>query len=412
MGRVMKLIWNAWYGDDDIEIWAPPGWDVRRADMAGAAPADAGAVDRALANPIGTAPLRELAGRAADAVIVVEDITRPGPTAQIVPRVIAHLEQGGMVRDRMRIIMGTGGHMLMNRHDLLLKLGREALETVEVTQHNCFENLDDLGVSTRGTPIRIGRLYLEKELRIGVGSVTPHSLMGFGGGAKIGAVGVGGLDTIYANHTRGLAAGHGGVGRVDGNPSRDDLEEIAERAGLAFIVDVVLTARREIAAAFAGHPVAAHRAGSELARRVYSAPLPPPADVAVINAYPKDSELILYNNALCCVGHDLRRAIRPGGSVVVMMACAHGVGFHYWNGRNGREYRPPQEGPGGGPPLILFTQNLSHREACQRLPASTLVLDHWADVVVELARRHGERATMNVYPCGALQIPLADPASS
>lgn len=402
----MKVPWQAWYGDMEENLSFPAGWQVTLASMADAPELGDRAVDHALRNPIGTPPLKELAKGVSNAAIVVEDITRPSPTAQILAKILAQLEDGGLDRERVRIIVGTGAHTTMHRSELLKKLGPGVLEGVEVFQHQPYENLVCLGETQRGTPIHINRVFLDADLRIGVGSITPHAYAGFGGGAKIVAVGLAGMDTLHANHAREMAGEAGGVGCVEGNQCRADLEEIAEVAGLTFVVNCVVNSRRQLAGLFAGDMIRSHRAAVEFARNVYATQIPSPADIGVFNAYPKDTDLVQSINAFNVVRFELDRAVRQGGSVVMTTACPEGAGIHLLEGPGMRGFVAyDQDQHLGGYGIIIYSPNLSYPEVRQIYPASTLVFNRWHEVTEELTKRHGHSASVSVFPCASLQIP-------
>jgi lactate racemase len=364
-------------------------------------------VEQALREPIGTPPLRELASRSKRAVIVVEDITRPLRTAELLPAILAELAAGGLAGEDVRFIIGLGAHTPMNRVDLIKKLGADVVRRYAVYQNTPYENREYLGDTRRGTPVYINRFYLEADLRISLGTLTPHAYAGFGGGAKTVAVGVAGIETLHANHGRAYSSQPVSTAQVDDNVCRDDMEEIARMAGLTFAISGVLNSRRELAGLFAGDLVAAHRAAAAFARQVSATVLPPPADVAVFNAYPKDTNLLQSINALNAIGYDLRAAIPPDGTAVLAAACSDGLGLNYLESTGMRLYlRFTREMMGlGKHSAIIFSPNLSPAEVRQMYPDDTLLFDRWEDVVEELARRHGDRASATVFPCGALQVP-------
>jgi hypothetical protein len=197
------------------------------------------------------------------------------------------------------------------------------------------------------------------------------------------------------------------LGRVEGNDRRTDLEEIARTAGLHFIVNAVMNSRRELVGLFAGDLVEAHRAGVAFARDVYATKLPDRADIIVLNAYPKDTDLVQIGNALNGVGRDVARALKVGGSAVVTIACSHGPGIHNLFNVGMRGYTPidrPRAGPGEYG-LILYSPNLSYADVRLKLPPDTMLFNDWRDAVEELVRRHGNCASVTVFPCSALQIP-------
>ena len=403
----IKVPWQAWYDETELELTFPAGWRVTIAAMRDAAAAPEGHIEEALARPIGAPPLRELAARSKKAVIVVEDITRPLRTDAILQALLAELAAGGLKADDVWFAIGLGAHAPMNRPDLIRKLGRPVVEKHAVYQNSPYENREYLGVTRRGTPVYISRFYLDADLRISVGTLTPHAYAGFGAGAKSVAVGMAGIETLHANHGRAYLSPPTFTGQVDDNACRDDLEEIARMAGLAFVVNGVVNSRRELAGLFAGDLVEAHRTAAAFAWQVSATELPPPADVAIFNAYPKDANLIQSVNALNAVGYALGRAIQPDGSAVLATAAPQGAGLNFLESAGMRLYlRFSREMMGlGKHAALLFSPNLASPEVHQLYPPDTLVFGEWDRVIAELVRRHGASATVTVFPCASLQIP-------
>ncbi len=402
----MKILWQAWYGDREIELDFPETWRVEKVQMADAAPAEPDSLAERLRQPIGAPTLQELAGTSTQAAIVVEDITRPSPLGHIASLVIAELQAGGLDPENIRFIIGLGAHTPMRRQELILKLGRSIVEDFPIYQNQPHENRKYLGETQRGTPIYTNAFFLEADLRLSIGTIVPHGHAGFAGGVKTVAVGMAGIETLHANHTIAYRLPHSMAGRIEGNELRADLEEIGRKVGHRFAVNTVVNSRRELVALFAGDPVAAHRAGVRFARKVYSTRFPPPADIAVFNAYPKDTDLVQVLNSMNAVARDLRRAIKPAGSAVLATACTHGAGIHYLLSSGMRAHGPLKRekihlGKNG---LIIFSPNLSYADI-EEFPQDTCLFNSWPEVVAELRRRHGNEAAVSVFPNAALQIP-------
>lgn len=402
----MKILWQAWYGDREIELDFPETWRVEKVQMADAAPAEPDSLAERLRQPIGAPTLQELAGTSTQAAIVVEDITRPSPLGHIASLVIAELQAGGLDPENVRFIIGLGAHTPMRRQELIMKLGRSIVEDFPIYQNQPHENRKYLGETQRGTPIYTNAFFWEADLRLSIGTIVPHGLAGFAGGVKTVAVGMAGIETLHANHTIAYKLPHSMAGRIEGNELRADLEEIGRKVDHRFAVNTVVNSRRELVALFAGDPVAAHRAGVRFARQVYSTRFPPPADIAVFNAYPKDTDLVQVLNSMNAVARDLRRAIKPAGSAVLATACTQGAGIHYLLSSGMRAYGPLKRekihlGKNG---LIIFSPNLSYADI-EEFPPDTCLFNSWPEVVAELRRRHGDGATVSVFPNAALQIP-------
>jgi len=403
----IKIPWQAWYGEMELRLPFPNDWRVTVAKMNDAPTADAGNIKYALRQPYGTPSLQDLARHRKQAVIVVEDIPRPLNTATILPTILAELASGGIVGENVWFIIGLGAHTPMNRVDLIKKLGLPIVQNYVVHQNTPYENLESLGQTKRGTPVHINRFFRQADLRISLGTITPHAYAGFGAGAKTVAVGVAGIETLYANHGRAYSSQPVSTAVVEDNVCRDDMEEIATMAGLHFAINGVINSRRELVGLFAGDLVQAHRAAVACAHQVSATKLPPPADIAIFNGYPKDTNLLQSINALNVIGYDLKRAIIPDGTPVLTAACADGAGFNYLESVGMRLYlKFTREMMGLGKyGAILFSPNLSYSDVTQMYPQDTLVCNRWEQVIEELQKRHGSQATVNLFPCGALQIP-------
>ncbi len=201
--------WHAWYGDTDLTLGFPDGWQVTVHEPAGAPEIGDAAIAEALDHPVGSPTLGEIVRGKRTVAIAVEDISRPCDAARILPALIARLESGGIRRENVRVVMSVGTHRPMILEDLNKKIGPAMVKTLEV--HNSFPygNVVDLGTTRRGTPVRICRWVAEADVKIGVGTITPHGGPGLGGGAKIVVPGVAGIDTIASIHQPGrLVTGH------------------------------------------------------------------------------------------------------------------------------------------------------------------------------------------------------------
>jgi nickel-dependent lactate racemase len=131
-----------------------------------------------------------------------------------------------------------------------------------------------------------------------------------------------------------------GMGRIEGNPVREEIDEAGRMAGVDFILNVVQNSRKEVVAAFAGDLTAAYRAGAELTDRMYKLSVPARADVVIASpgGYPKDIDLYQSQKALSAA----RRVVRDGGKVFVLAECREGHGSELFDGWM-REAKSPDD---------------------------------------------------------------------
>jgi nickel-dependent lactate racemase len=130
------------------------------------------------------------------------------------------------------------------------------------------------------------------DLKVGIGCIVPHSFSGFGGGGKIMLPGVAHIDSIAYNHGTLVKQHPGcvGVGKIEGNIPRLDIEEAARMAGLDLKIDAIVNLHGEITSLFVGDPIVEHREGMALAKEVYATTRAKNMDIVVVNAYSKPSE--------------------------------------------------------------------------------------------------------------------------
>jgi lactate racemase len=392
----MNLVipWRAWYGDEDLTLAFPDSWRVTTHEPAGAPEIDDAGIARALDHPVGASTLAEIARGKRTAAICVEDISRPCDAARILPHLVSRLQAGGIARENIRVVMSVGSHRPMVLEDLVKKLGRAMVETLEVHNNFPYDNVVDLGTTRRGTPVRICRWFAEADVKIGVGTITPHGGPGLGGGAKIVVPGVAGIETIASIHQPGRLSG--GINKIEGNELRAEVEEIArDHLHLDWIVNAVIGGRRRIVGLFAGDVVAAHRAGVPFARRVYHTVMPhDQVDAVICNAYPKDTDYLQWGNALNVLHSCDRAVLKPGGSTVIVTASPEGRGYHGILGP-GLRY----DNPAGHLGRLVFSPDLSPADT--RNPET---YRRWDQVIAVLEQRHGVHARVALFPLASIQL--------
>ncbi|HEX7542442.1 MAG TPA: lactate racemase domain-containing protein, partial [Anaerolineales bacterium] len=114
-----------------------------------------GAISEALAHPIGTKPLRELAGPGDRACIVFTDITRACPDHLLVPALLVELEKAGVRDEDITLLCGIGMHRLSTREEKIAKLGAGIVERFRVIDNEPQNPLVlvDLGITPGGVPV-------------------------------------------------------------------------------------------------------------------------------------------------------------------------------------------------------------------------------------------------------------------
>jgi len=337
----------------------------------------------------------------------VDDLTRPTPTAELLPLVLEELRAGGLSSDAVRILVGQATHRPLARPELFKKLGPLA-DDLTVISHNSHQNLVSFGTTRAGTPVAFSRFYVESDLKLTIGCVEPHGAFGHSGGCKLVFPGLAGIDSIHANHRPNHL--RRGVLAPEASAMRLDAEEAVRMVGLDAVVNVVVGHRRQILGVFVGDFVAAQRKAAAFAEQVYATPVAGPADIVLLNAYPKDTELIQVVNAANALSAAKTPLLRDGGVVVITTAASEGPGYHALAGPGGRMAQRPAHPLLAQRPTILFCPHGRTADLPPSLPAGTICCREWTEAVRWVEARVGPSPSMTVFTEGSLQIPL--PAES
>lgn len=181
------------FGRQGLELDLPPdhAWHVLDARSAAPLPDAAGAIGQALDSPIAVPSLAQLARHAASAAISVCDITRPVPYSLMLPPLLARLEQSGIPRDAITILIGTGLHRPATDAEIREILSPAIAAAYRVVNHRARERSEHrhLGASRSGTPVWIDERFMAADLHITCGLIEPHLMLGFSGGRKLIAPG-------------------------------------------------------------------------------------------------------------------------------------------------------------------------------------------------------------------------------
>jgi len=286
-------------------------------------------VYRTLDAPAGGCRLSDFPS-ARSVAIAINDKTRPVPLNLLLPPLLQRLAEQGIPDDAITLIIATGTHLPMRADEFASIVSAEILSRHRVVSHDCDNtgNLVDLGTTTRGTPILTNRLFVNAELRIALGNLEPHQFVGFSGGVKCAAIGLGGRTTVTHNHSMMLNP-NANIARYANNPARQDIEEIGERIGVHFALNSVINENHEIVHVIAGEPRTVMQIGIPLVLELYRAPVGAPFDLVITSpgGHPKDINLYQTQKALA----HATLVTKPGGRVVLCGACPEGTGSDHYD---------------------------------------------------------------------------------
>jgi lactate racemase len=241
--------------------------------------------------------------------------------------VLRQLEQGGIPRDRIRILIATGLHRAATPVEIDEICGKEIAASYRVLNHDARDLAShrDLGCTASGTPVYIDERFVSADLHLTLGFIEPHLMLGFSGGRKLVAPGLAAQETIKVLHSPKFMRDHRAVeGSIERNPLHRELLEIARMAHHDFVLDVALARDRSIAGVFAGHPEEAHRKGVQFVSEILLEKLDRPADAVITTAAGYPLDLTYYQ---CIKGVTAASHIAGlGAPILLVAACREGVG--------------------------------------------------------------------------------------
>ena len=328
-------------------------------------------VEEAMAAPIGAPSLKELAAGKKKCTIIISDHTRPVPSRDILPPMLAQLREGSPDIE-ITLLVATGFHRPTTTKELESKLGEEIASREKIVVHDAFDPDSNvqIGILPSGAPLVIDRTAVETDLLVSEGFIEPHFFAGFSGGRKSVLPGVCDKTTVLGNHCgEFIASPYARTGILEGNPLHRDMVAAAELAKLAYIVNVVIDEDKKTVAAFAGDFKAAHEAGVAFLRQFCEVQASP-GDIVITSNGGAPLDQNIYQSVK---GLTAAEASAKEGAVLIMCAeLADGTG-----------------GEGFYQSLKNCESPAAHFAQCAATPQSETIPDQWeSQILARILMKH------------------------
>jgi len=320
------------YGKDGLDLILPQEWDIRlieKSRMPILSDPDQ-AVAEALKLPVQCRPLIEEATGCRTVCILICDITRPVPNGQILPALIRDLLTAGIRADAITVLVATGLHRPNEGDELRELIGSDwVLETVGVVNHFAGNDEDHvlIGMTRRGTPVKLDKRFVLADLKIVTGLVEPHFMAGYSGGRKVIAPGIAHRDTITTFHSAGFLEHPKAANCIlEGNPLHMEQMEIVAMLGRVLAFNTVIDDRRNLSFVNYGEINESHAAAVDYIRRFAEVELEERYQTIITSGggYPLDKTY--YQTIKGLVG--ARDIVHPGGDIIILSACSEGLGSY------------------------------------------------------------------------------------
>jgi nickel-dependent lactate racemase len=265
--------------------------------------------------------LKEFLADARDVLFIVNDPTRPTPTARVLD-IIAEDIAG----QNISFIVATGIHRAPTEEEYL-QIFTEKYYTKYKDRIHCHDSRKDemvyLGTSKNGTEMKVNKIGVDAHKIVIISSVEPHYFAGYTGGRKSFLPGIAAFDTIEQNHKLALKQEARALA-LEGNPVHEDMiDALSTVKKEIFTISTVLDKKHRIYAATAGDIYKSMEAAVSKAQEVFVAKIPQKADIVVsVVKFPSDIDLYQAQKGI----DNAKYALKEGGILLLVAKCRMGIG--------------------------------------------------------------------------------------
>jgi len=278
-------------------------------------------IRQALANPIGSPSLKDFLEGARDVLFIVNDPTRPTPTARVLDII-----QDDIEGQNVSFIVATGIHRAPTEEEYLQIFTEKYYTKYKDRIHSHDSKNDEmvhLGTSKNGTEMKVNKLGVDAHKIIIISSVEPHYFAGYTGGRKSFLPGIAAFETIEQNHKLALKQEARAL-VLEGNPVHEDMiDALSKVKKEIFTISTVLDKNHRIYAATAGDIYKSMEAAVSRAEEVFVAKIPQKADIVVsVVKFPSDIDLYQAQKGI----DNAKYALKDGGILILVAKCRMGIG--------------------------------------------------------------------------------------
>ena len=278
-------------------------------------------IRQALAHPVGSPSLKEFLKGARDVLFIVNDPTRPTPTARIIDMI-----QDDIAGHKVSFIVATGIHRAPTEEEYIQIFSEKYYKKYKDCIHSHDAKRDEmvyLGTSKNGTEMRVNRRGVDAHKIVIISSVEPHYFAGYTGGRKSFLPGIASFETIEQNHKLALKPEACAL-KLKGNPVHEDMiDALSTVKKEIFTISTVLDKNHRIYAATAGDIFKSMEQAVSKAEEVFVAKIPQKADIVVsVVKFPSDIDLYQAQKGI----DNSKHALKEGGILLLVAKCRMGIG--------------------------------------------------------------------------------------
>ena len=157
------------------------------------------------------------------------------------------MADNGFSRENITLVVALGTHEAMKREALEARVGKGVASSYKIVQHNAWQSdLVPIKIPGDGRMVKINPDVALADLRVGISSILPHPMAGYGGGPKIVMPGVSDFEYVRDHHMKYLIHPQSVSGVTKGNPFHEGCMRAARAIGLDFSINCVYNQKGQV----------------------------------------------------------------------------------------------------------------------------------------------------------------------
>ncbi|UCB44567.1 MAG: DUF2088 domain-containing protein [Spirochaetota bacterium] len=314
------------FGDGTCPVRVPQWCDILKMKHLPALEDPRKHIEDSLSNPIGSPALEKLVTSLKKPVdkievaITVSDNTRPVPYSSnredgVLLPLLIKLEEAGVKRKNITIIVGTGTHVPTSSTWKKLAFGATILDRYRIVDHDSTSpKLYSIG-NIDGVAVKINPHFCSADLRIATSLVEPHFMAGLSGGRKAVCPGLVNIEATHLFHGAAFMDHPRATNLVlEGNPCHEFSLKVAKKVGVHFSINVVLNNDMVSAGVYSGDLEAAHLKAVDKVKEYAVIPVEEEYDIVLTHGGRVAINHYQAAKAACCT----IPIIKKGGTIILI----------------------------------------------------------------------------------------------
>jgi lactate racemase len=319
----IKTHWKA-FSEEELNIRVPDNWRIKDYKLPAVPFLTKEDISWRIEKAFNNDVIKDKLNGSSDVCILVDDLARPVEWEPILEVLCRQLQNLGVLEKAITLLIALAGHRQLSENELHVKLGLHICRRFRVEQHDLSKPMNWFDTGKYKTDIN--RYYTDEEFKVILGSVIPHPFADFSGGGKAILPRISKLESVCCNHS--LAAfGQGKIADTDSN-IRKQIDELSDLSGIGLLINAVCNGRRRNIELFCGQRTEAFSQAVDMATIHYGNKLEQAPDFVILNAYPKDLEIVQVVNVFNVIRTMDKKYLCEVKAVVIMAPVPNKIGQH------------------------------------------------------------------------------------